>query len=213
MKSWRIFHPMKDLMPIYGRQAQILHQSSQLLCNMLESLDPVKWKSTYKDIRSLEHQGDAILNEFRAQISRSLLSAGARRELTTVAMSMDDALDVIKDASNALIIYKPAKIDSQLLELARIIEEEALALNALLPQLDNIRKQATSITLQADRITELEHDADEAYEDYIGHIFSEEPDLREMTKYKNLAELFEKATDSEKHVADCVRILVMRYVR
>ena len=60
-------------------------------------------------------------------------------------------------------------------------------------------------------MTELEHDADEAYEAYVGYIFSEEPDLREMTKYKNLAELYEKATDSEKHVSDCIRILLMRY--
>ena len=33
-----------------------------------------------------------------------------------------------------------------------------------------------------------------------------------MTKYKNLAELYEKATDAGKHVSDCVRILVMRFV-
>ena len=32
-----------------------------------------------------------------------------------------------------------------------------------------------------------------------------------LIKGKNLAELFEKATDSEKHVADCVRMMVLRY--
>jgi uncharacterized protein Yka (UPF0111/DUF47 family) len=75
----------------------------------------------------------------------------------------------------------------------------------------NIKKNAASISLLADRVRELEHDADEAYEAYVGYIFSEEPDLREMTKYKNLAELYEKATDTEKHVSDCIRILLMRY--
>jgi uncharacterized protein Yka (UPF0111/DUF47 family) len=58
----------------------------------------------------------------------------------------------------------------------------------------------------------MEHAADDAYEEYIGYIFSKEEDLREMTKYKNLAELFEKATDSEKHVADCVRLMVLRFL-
>ena len=33
-----------------------------------------------------------------------------------------------------------------------------------------------------------------------------------MTKYKNLAELFEKATDSQKHVADCVCLMVLRFL-
>ena len=58
----------------------------------------------------------------------------------------------------------------------------------------------------------MEHAADDAYEEYIGYIFAEEADMREMTKYKNLAEILEKATDSQKHVADCVRLMVMRFL-
>ena len=49
------------------------------------------------------------------------------------------------------------------------------------------------------------------FEVFNERVFAEEPDMREMTKYKNLAELYEKATDSGKHVADCARILVMRF--
>ena len=211
MINWRVFHPMQDLMPIYGRQAALLCQAAERLCKMQDTLDSVQWKSLYQEIRNLEHQGDALLTEFREQIAHTLLRVGLRRELTSVAMSMDDALDVVKDAANAVLIYQPAKVDSQLKELARLILEEAKALQVLLPLLNAIRKNATAITLQADRITEQEHDADEAYESYVGYIFAQEENLREMTKYKNLAELYEKATDSEKHVADCVRILLMRF--
>ena len=119
---------------------------------------------------------------------------------------------MVKDASNALNIYQPAKIDPQLQDLSRIILEESQALKAIFPLLIDIRKNASAIILQADRVTELEHEADEAYENYIGYIFTQEPDLREMTKYKNLAELYEKATDTEKRVSDCIRILMMHYV-
>lgn len=204
-------HPMQDLMPLFGRQAALLCQAAELLCNMQETLDSARWKGLYQEIRTLEHQGDALLTEFREQIARTLLRVGFRRELTAVAMSMDDCLDVVKDAANAVLIYQPAKVDPQLKELTRLILEEAKAIQVLLPLLSAIRKNITAITLQADRITEQEHDADEAYESYVGYIFAQEKDLREMTKYKNLAELYEKATDSEKHVADCVRILLMRF--
>lgn len=209
----RLFHPVKDLMPIFERQANVLYMGSQLLGTMLDTLNEAAWKNTYKEIRNLEHRGDALLNEFRLQIGKALLKPGPRRELTTIAMAMDDSLDVVKDSANALLIYKPAKIDPQLKDLAHLISDQALILKNLLPLLDSIRKNAVALSHQADRVTELEHDADETYENYVGHIFSEEPDFREMTKYKNLAELFEKATDSQKHVADSVRILVMRYNR
>ena len=81
-----------------------------------------------------------------------------------------------------------------------------------LPMLWHIKEKASAISLQCDRVTEMEHAADDAYEEYIGYIFSEEEDMREMTKYKNLAEIFEKATDSQKHVADCVRLMVLRFL-
>lgn len=213
MIGWHIFHPTKDLIPILERQAALLCQSAKLFCQMQTTLDKESWKNTFKEMRNLEHQGDALLTEFREEIAQCVsLGPGVRRELTTISMSMDDCLDVLKDCSNALTIYKPTKIDEQLKELARIIVDETTALRQVMPLLSDIKKNATAIGLQADRVTELEHDADEAYENYVGYIFSEEPDLREMTKYKNLAELYEKATDSGKHVADCIRILVMRFV-
>ena len=185
----KFFHPMRELLPIFERQAALLSESAQLLCNMQQSLDPAHWKQVFSDIRTNEHRGDAMLTEFREQSAGLVLGVGLRRELTTIAMALDDSLDVIKDASNAVNIYNPAKIDPQLQELARLILEEANALKAIFPLLADIRKNAPAIRLQADRVTELEHDADEAYEAYVGYIFSEEPDFREMTKYKNLAEI------------------------
>ena len=212
MKFWRLFHPTQDLIPILERQSALLCKSASQFCEMQNSLDPETWKNYFKEMRNLEHQGDALLTEFREQIARVALGPGVRRELTTISMAMDDCLDVLKDCSNALNIYKPAKIDEQLKELTRINLDEIKAIRQLMPLLSDIKKNATAITLQADRVTELEHDADETYENYVGYIFSQEPDMREMTKYKNLAELYEKATDSGKHVADCVRILLMRFV-
>ena len=211
MNLARFFYPMRELVPIFESQAGLLEESSRLLCEMQQTLDPANWRKLFYEIRNNEHKGDAMLTEFREAQRALPLRAGVRRELRTIAMALDDALDVLKDASNAINIYNPAKIDPQLQDLARIIVDEASARRQVFPLLRDVKKNASAIQLQADRVTELEHDADEAYEAYVGYIFSEEPDLREMTKYKNLAELYEKATDSEKHVSDCIRILLMRY--
>ena len=211
MNLARFFYPMRELVPIFESQAGLLEESSRLLCEMHQTLDRANWRKLFYEIRNNEHKGDAMLTEFREAQRALPLRAGVRRELRTIAMALDDALDVLKDASNAINIYNPAKIDPQLQDLARIIVDEASALRQVFPLLRDVKKNASAIQLQADRVTELEHDADEAYEAYVGYIFSEEPDLREMTKYKNLAELYEKATDSEKHVSDCIRILLMRY--
>ena len=207
-----LFDGRRDLTPFFARQADLLCQSSAILVRMLSTVDPEQWILRQREIKSLESQGDALLQDYREQLSERLMGSLSRTDLTTIAMSMDDSLDVIKDVAKAVQIYQPRKIDPQLQELAQLISDEAQALRDLLPMLWHIKDKASAISLQCDRVTEMEHAADDAYEEYIGYIFSEEEDLREMTKYKNLAELLEKATDSEKHVADCVRLMVLRFL-
>ena len=207
-----LFDGKHDLTPVFARQADLLCQSSDTLVRMLSTLDPEQWKVCQREIKSCETQGDALLTDFREQLALRLMGSLNRTDLTTIAMSMDDSLDVIKDAAKAVQIYQPRKIDPQLQELAQLISSEAHALRELLPMLWHIKEKASAISLQCDRVTEMEHAADDAYEEYIGYIFTKEEDLREMTKYKNLAELFEKATDSQKHVADCVRLMVLRFL-
>lgn len=207
-----LFHPRRDLTPFFQRQAAFLCQSADALVKMVSSTDPEQWRTCHREIKGCEVQCDALLTEFREQLSERLMGSLNRTDLTTIAMSMDDCLDVIKDASKAVLIYSPGKIDPQLSDLVQLIRTEAIVIRDLLPLLWDIRHKAASITLQCDRVTELEHAADDAYEEYIGYIFTHEEDFREMIKYKNLAELFEKATDCEKHVADCVRMMVLRFL-
>ena len=180
MNLARFFYPMRELVPIFESQASLLHESAQLLCDMQQTLDPSRWRQAFYDIRNNEHKGDAMLTEFRETQRTLPLKMGVRRELSTIAMALDDALDVVKDASNAVNIYNPAKIDSQLQELTRIIVDEASALQQIFPLLSDMKKNASAILLQTDRVTELEHDADEAYEAYVGYIFSEEPDRKSV---------------------------------
>lgn len=207
-----LFDGKLDLTPFFTRQADLLCQSSDNLVRMLSSVDPEQWMRLQREVKACETQGDALLQDYREQLSERLLGSLSRSDLTTIAMSMDDCLDVIKDAAKAVQIYRPRKIDQQLQDLAQLISGEAHALRELLPMLWHIKEKATAISLQCDRVTEMEHAADDAYEEYIGFIFSEEEDIREMTKYKNLAELFEKATDSEKRVSDCIRLMVLRFL-
>ena len=50
------------------------------------------------------------------------------------------------------------------------------------------------------------------YEDYIGFIFRNVDDVRELIKYKNLAEMLENATDAHKKISDRVRDLLLNYL-
>ena len=53
---------------------------------------------------------------------------------------------------------------------------------------------------------------EEAYEEYIGYIFNNVNDVRELIKYNNLAEMLENTTDAHKKISDRIRNLLLNYL-
>jgi len=210
MKLFRnIFSKKQEISPIFSKQADFLCETSAILVQMISSDQQSEWEKYEREIKEYEVQGDALLAEFTGQLSNRLIVPIRKIDLQSLAMALDDCLDVVKDCAKAILIYKPKKIDSQLKELARLVKDQAEALKKIMDLLPQVQQNLSEITLQCERVTELEHEADDEYEDYIGYIFDNEDDVKELTKYKNLAEVLESTTDCAKTASDTVRRLII----
>ena len=106
----------------------------------------------------------------------------------------------------------PERIDSQLKDLAQYIRSETEAIMSIASMSGHLHENISQILIECDRITEIEHAADDAYEEYIGLIFTNEENPIELMKYKNIAETLEAATDAGKTVSDNIRKIILRYV-
>ncbi len=201
-----------DYVPILISQADFLCKTSSLLSEMLAQTDHSKWEMYEREIKSCEVQGDALLTEFHEMLSGSIMLQVNKLDLQSVSMAMDDCLDAMKDTSKAVLIYKPDHIDPQLEDLAQIALSQSETIRDMVPMLADIKNNLPAISLACERVTELEHAADESYEDYIGFIFNEVSDVRELIKYKNLSEMLENATDGHKKISDRVRNLLLNYL-
>ncbi len=201
-----------EFIPILVQQADFISKSSSLMAAMFSSSDRDLWVSHEKEIKECEVQGDALLSEFHEMLSGGLMMKVNKLDLQSVSMAMDDCVDVIKDTAKALLIYQPGHIDIQLEELSQIARSQSEAIQDMIPSLFDIRKNLSAISLCCDRVTELEHTADEAYEEYIGYIFNNVNDVRELIKYKNLAEMLENTTDAHKKISDRIRNLLLNYL-
>ena len=201
-----------EFIPIMIQQSDFLTKAASLLASMFASSDRDIWDINEKEIKSCEVQGDALLSEFHEMLSGGLVMKVNKMDLQSVSMAIDDCLDAIKDTAKAVQIYQPGHIDSQLEELSQIARSQSEALHDMIPLLYDIRKNQTSISLCCDRVTELEHAADDAYEEYIGFIFNNVNDVRELIKYKNLAEMLENTTDAHKKISDRVRNLLLNHL-
>ena len=201
-----------EFIPILIQQSDFMSKATSLLASMFAMSDHDLWEVNEKEIKSCEVQGDALLSEFHEMLSGGLVMKVNKLDLQSVSMAMDDCLDAVKDTAKAVLIYQPGHIDSQLEELSQIARAQSETLHDMVPLLYDIRKNLTAISLCCDRVTELEHAADEAYEEYIGFIFNNVNDVRELIKYKNLAEMLENATDAHKKISDRVRNLLLNHL-
>jgi len=198
-------------MPVFAQQATYLIHASAALCEMTETLDPVKWRKLEREIKACEVQGDALLTEFHEQLFEVILGKLKKSDLQAIAMNIDEFLDAINDSAKSITLYMPKRIDSQIADLAQYAHSEADAIKKLMLLMGDVKKNYAQIAVQCERITELEHAADDAFAEYIGYIFTHETDAIELMKYKNIAETFEEATDSAKRLSDSIRKMIMRY--
>lgn len=207
----RIGSKNHHFMPVFAQQATYLTHASSALCEMTETLDPVRWRKLEREIKACEVQGDALLTEFHEQLFEVILGKLKRSDLQAIAMNIDEFLDTINDSAKSITLYMPKRIDSQIADLAQYAHSEADAIKKLMLLMGDVKKNYAQIAVQCERITELEHAADDAFAEYIGYIFTHETDAIELMKYKNIAETFEEATDSAKRLSDSIRKMIMRY--
>ncbi len=208
----RLIGPRQQYVPVFASQATYLQQASEALRKMTETKDASQWRLFEKEIKACEVQGDALLSELHEQLYESLMTNVRRGDMLTVAMSIDEFLDHINDSAKSILLYMPSRIDAQIRDFAQYIHTQANALREIMGLLDNPRRNYSKIVLQCERITELEHAADDAFAEYIGYIFNNEQNAIEVMKYKNIAEAFEATTDAAKDVSDNIRKVVLRYV-
>ena len=208
----RIIGRKQYFAPVFAQQATFLVQASRALSRMVETDDETQWRIAEKEVKACEIQGDALLTEFYEQLYENIMSPTKRSDMQILAMKMDDFLDHINDCAKCVLLYRPKRIDQQISDLAQYLSAEAESIRAMMPLMENMRVNYSQIVLLCDRITELEHASDDTFAEYIGHIFTSEPDAIEVIKYKNIAESFEAATDAAKVVSDNVRKILLKYV-
>lgn len=207
-----LFQRNQPYMPVFAQQATFLKHAADTLCRMTETVDSKEWKRCEKEIKACETQGDSILTEFYEVLGEKLIATIRRSDMQMIAMHIDEFLDKINDSAKSFRLYQPSRIDQQIKDLAQYVSAQANAVKQMMSFMGDLRKNYDMIATFCDRITEIEHAADDVYEEYIAFIFKNEENAIEVIKYKNIAEILEACTDSAKRISDSVRRIVLRYI-
>jgi hypothetical protein len=131
-----------------------------------------------------------------------------RDDIHQLITRMDDILDLLEDGAQTVSLYdiKSATPEAKrLAELCLASAEKVKEAVALLHNMENSRK-ILEICTEIDR---LEADADHVMRAAMSKLFREEPDVRNLIKYKAIYEILETVTDRCEDVANILQAIIV----
>lgn len=210
-KILKLFVP-KDhaFFPLFEQSADNMVKASALLKDLMASSDPEVHERLNREIKEIEHIGDGITDHIYELLNKSFITPFDREDIHELAAHMDDVLDSINGVSRRVCLYKPKNLIHSYREMADLIYLASREIETAVHCLKDPVKHKDKITAACDRVTDIEHKADEQYFTGASHIFEKEQDTKELLKNNKILEILERCVDEEEDVTDTIKAILIK---
>jgi hypothetical protein len=190
---------------MFSDLAANLDEAAQLLVKFME--DYAQAKSIGATILEHEHVGDKILHDIVKRLNTSFITPIDREDIYDLVATMDEVLDNIEAATDAMVLYRVAAPTEFARRQAKVIAEAAAVLHQII---DDLEKR-TDLMERVISVNSLENEGDRIVRDAIAALFDDDIDAIEVIKWKDIYELLESAIDECEHVANVIESIVLKH--
>jgi predicted phosphate transport protein (TIGR00153 family) len=166
--------------------------------------------SRVAEITELEHHGDTITHQVISLLHRTFVTPLDREDIALLAHTLDDIIDFIHAAADAMFIYKIKKPTERAKQLADIIIQAVVEVEKAVAALRK-RSQLKVILDGCVEINRLENMADRVYRAAIAELFDDSEDIAELIKWREIYEHMESATDRCEDVANVLEGVALKH--
>jgi predicted phosphate transport protein (TIGR00153 family) len=166
--------------------------------------------SRVAEITEMEHYGDNITHQVISLLNRTFITPFDREDIALLAHTMDDIMDFIHAASDAMFIYKIKSPTERSKQLADIIIKAVTEVKKAVCALRK-RSQLAIIIDECVEINRLENMADRVYRAAIAELFDDSEDIALLIKWREIYEHLESATDRCEDVANVLEGVALKH--
>ncbi|HNR42737.1 MAG TPA: DUF47 family protein [Bacteroidales bacterium] len=196
--------------PLFVEDAKNLVKAARLLNELLSSTELDDHERINKQIKELEHIGDQITDKIFQQLNKTFITPFDREDIHELAGSIDDVVDSINGISRTVCLYKPKSIMPVCGQLAQMILEGTGEINNCVINLNDAAANKDEITRACNRVTDIEHQADEIYFEAVSELFEKESNPVEILKTNKILERLERCVDEEEDVTDVIKSILIK---
>lgn len=196
-----------QLFSLFEESASNIVRAARKFQELLETWQNVPEKVA--EITELEHVGDSIAHRIVAHMHRYFFTPIDREDVALLAHSLDDVIDFIQAAADAMLLYRVKAPTQRAIDLSKIIVQAAVVLEKTMPNLRSRKKMKESLAA-CEELNRLENEADGVYRRAMGELFSDTTDLAELIKWREIYEHMESATDRCEDVANVLEGVALK---
>jgi predicted phosphate transport protein (TIGR00153 family) len=193
---------------LFEESAQNIVKAAQALKEMLDTWQFID--SRVAEITEMEHQGDTITHQIISLLHRTFVTPFDREDVALLAHTMDDILDFIHSAADAMFIYKVEGATNRSKELADIIVRGATEVDMAVRGLRR-RSELKNIMERCVEINRLENMADRVFRAAMAELFENTTDATQLIKWREIYEHMEAATDRCEDVANVLEGVALKH--
>ena len=161
-------------------------------------------------LTEVEHRGDFITHEIIDLARRSFTTPFDAGDLTAIAGRIDDAIDGIQAAADAMLLWKVERIRPEAIELCRLIEQGAAELAAAVPHLRD-KRRFDRIRAHKIEVNRIENEADRVTRMALSKVLAQHDDIYDLIRWKEIYEELEAVTDRLEDVADVLEGITVKH--
>lgn len=165
----------------------------------------------YRRIKEIERHGDQISYTIFDRLGHHILTPLRREDIHLLAQSIDNIIDDINSSAKRIAIYNPEKILIDVVELGRIIRQDAHTIQNVAHYLYRIPAHTEKIRSSYDLLHKLENRADDVYEAAIMKLFEGTESSREIIKNKEILSELEHATNTADQFGKVLQTIIVKY--
>jgi uncharacterized protein Yka (UPF0111/DUF47 family)/8-oxo-dGTP pyrophosphatase MutT (NUDIX family) len=124
-----------------------------------------------REVIERENDGDAIIREVLRTVRVTFLTPFDRSAITSLIGSMDDSIDEMQAAVQAIDLYEVHEFEQEMKDMAAIIVDAARLTAEAMPLLRDVARNASRLHELTERLVRMENHADEVHRDGLKRAF------------------------------------------
>jgi predicted phosphate transport protein (TIGR00153 family) len=173
MFGWfqRLLPQTGDFFGMFEAHAATVMAAAEALTRLAE--DDSDTKEQLKLIDQHEHEADDVIREVLRSVRRTFLTPFDRGAITSLIVSMDDAMDEMQAAARAVDLYELHQLQDEMKQMVAITKESAAITVDVMPLLRDLTRNGAKIHELTERLVQLEGVADDIHAAGLKKAFQE----------------------------------------